>query len=316
MRRLVLILALGACATAQPTDVDLITVACTVSDRGGAPVPNLTVSDFALTDNGQPRQVSQLWSASDLPLTLAFVADIGGNQAAAIDDHREAIAQFLKQTIGPRDRAVVVQLGRQAWLIADINAPRGGSSGAIDAAVARIGTHMGKQTNLVGPPCRIVRAPHSCGESALWHGIYHTAVKLKPVFGRKAIVVLSDGVDTGSDVTLTDAIDAAQAAGTAVYSIKYSGAGGITSIRTKVTETLSRGLDRVDRETGGMTFGDPGKKTAEVLAQIESDLHGMYVVGFTPAPEARDGKFHKLELRSVRGGSTIRARAGYWANRQ
>jgi Ca-activated chloride channel homolog len=290
-------------------DVDLVTVACPVTDHNGAPVRNLTVADFNLTDNGQPREISNVWQESDLPLTIALVADVSGSQAGYIKDHREAIAQFLKQVIGPRDRAMIVQVARQSWLLSDLT----GSHEALEATLEKIGAYEGKQAHLLGPACRNARVPHSCGGTALWHGLYHTAMALKGVNGRKAIVVLSDGIDTGSDRTLADVIDAAQSAEAVVYSIKYSSPARFISIGTMVAEAVTHGLERLDRETGGLTFPNPGKKTAEVYTRIESDLRNMYVLGFSPPADARDGKFHKLDVKTVRGNLAVRSRAGYWA---
>jgi Ca-activated chloride channel family protein len=307
-------LALAALLAAQQTpdiqvNVDLVTVACSVTDHNGAPVRNLTLPDFNLTDGGQPREIRNVWQESDLPLTIALVADVSGSQAGYIKDHREAIAQFLKQVIGPRDRAMIIQVAQQSWLISDLT----GSHDALDAAVEKIGVHQGKQAHLVGPACRNARVPHSCGGTALWHGLYYTAMALNKITGRKAIVVLSDGIDTGSDMSVTDVVEAAQSAEAVVYSIKYSSPARFLSIGTMVAEAVSHGLERVDRETGGLTFPNPGKKTSEVFAKIEGDLRGMYVLGFTPPAEARDGKFHKLEVKTTRANLVVRSRAGYWA---
>jgi VWFA-related protein len=290
-------------------DVDLVTVACSVTDHNGAPVRNLTLADFSLMDNGQRREISHLWQESDLPLTVALVADISGSQAGFVKSHRDAIAQFLQQVIGPRDRAMIVEVARQAWLISDLT----GSHDELDAAVQKIGAPQGKRSHLIGPPCRNLRVPHSCGGTALWHGLYHTANALKRVTGRKAIVVLSDGMDTGSDVSLNDLIEAAQSAGAVVYSVKYESPARFVSLVATVAQAMSRGLERLDRETGGLTFGNPGRKTAEVFSRIESDLRNMYVAGFTPPADERDGKFHKLEVKTARGDLAIRSRTGYWA---
>jgi VWFA-related protein len=290
-------------------DVDLVTVSCSVTDHNGAPVRNLTLADFNLADNGQRREILNLWQEADLPLTVALVADVSGSQAGFVKSHRDAIGQFLKQVIGPRDQAMIVEVARQSWLIADLTR----SPADLEAAVQKIGSPEGKRSRLIGPPCRNLRVPHTCGGTALWHGLYHTAMALKRVSGRKAIVVLSDGMDTGSDVSQTDLIEAAQSAEAVVYSIKYESPARFVSIVATVAQAMSRGLERLDRETGGVTFPNPGRKTSEVFSRIETDLRSMYVMGFTPPPEARDGKFHKLEVKTARADLTLRFRAGYWA---
>jgi VWFA-related protein len=290
-------------------DVDLVRVACAVDTRSGAPAGNLKAEDFKLLDNGQPREIRHLWHESDLPLTVALVADVSGSQAGFIDSHREAIAQFLKQVIGPRDRAMVVEVARKSWLLSGLT----GSVADLSAAVDRIGAPEGKRSRVLGPPCRNTTAPHNCGGSAIWHALYYTAQELKPVPGRKAIIVLSDGVDTGSDIRLNDLIQTAQSAGTVVYAIKYAGAVRFVSIPGALAQAFNRGLDRLSRETGGLTFPNPGRKTSEVYARIESDLRNMYVLGFTPPADARDLKFHALTLTTTQPDLAVRARAGYWA---
>jgi len=290
-------------------DVDLVTVACSVTEHGGAPVRDLKAEDFTLRDNGQAREIQSFWQEKDLPLTVALVADVSGSQAAFVRSHREAVEAFLKQVIGPRDRAMIVEVAKQAWLISDLT----GSPDTLSAAVKEIGTPEGKESPILGDPCRNASFPHSCGGTALWHGLYYTAKALKPVNGRKAIVVLSDGMDTGSDISLTNLIEMAQSAGAVVYSIKYANPMRFISLSATIAQAVSRGLERLSRETGGLAFPNPGRKTAEIFAQIESDLRNMYVLGFNPPEDARDGQFHKLEVKVAAKDLVVRARAGYWA---
>jgi VWFA-related protein len=290
-------------------DVDLVTVACSVTDHEGARAKDLKAEDFNLSDNGQPREIGNFWQESDLPLTIALVADVSGSQAGFIRSHRVAVAQFLKQVISPHDRAMIVEVAQQARLISDL----AGSLEDLVAAVEKIGTRDGKQSPTLGPPCRNTGFPRSCGGTALWHGLYYAAKELKPVIGRKAIVVLSDGMDTGSDISLTDLIEMAQSAEAVVYAIKYANPMRFISLSATIAQAVSRGLERLSRETGGPTFPNPGRKTSEVFYQIESDLRNMYVLGFTPPDAARDGKFHKLDVKTIRKDMVVRCRAGYWA---
>lgn len=300
------------CAQSGPdirVDVDLVTVSCSVTDRNGVPVRGLKREDFALRDDGEAREISDFWQEADLPLTIAFVADVSGSQAGFIRSHREAVGQFFQQVMTTRDRAMVVEVASQARLLTDLT----GSADDLNAAVEKIGTPAGKHSPMLGPPCRNAHFPHSCGGTALWHGVYYAAKQLKPVSGRKAIVILSDGMDTGSDVALTNVIEVAQSAGVVVYSIKYANPMRFLSLAATIAQAVSRGLERLVRETGGLSFSNPGHKLPEVFAEIESDLRNMYVLGFNPPANARDGQFHKLQVSVDKPGVSVRSRVGYWA---
>jgi Ca-activated chloride channel family protein len=308
-----LTLALAAVLTAQDrpdisVDVDLVTVACSVTDRTGAPVRDLKASDFTLTDNGAPREIRNFWQEADLPLTVALVADISGSQAGFVKSHRDAIAQFLKQVVGPRDRAMIVEVDKQSRRISALT----GALDDLNLAVQKIGTREGAQSPLLGPPCRNAAFPHGCGGTALWHALDQTALALQPVTGRKAIVVLSDGIDTGSDVSLSNLIEAAQSAETVVYSIRYESPARFLSPAILLAQALSHGLDRLDLQTGGLTFPNPGRNTAEIFSRIEADIRNTYVLGFTPPAGPREGRFHQLEVKTTRSDLTVRFRPGYW----
>jgi VWFA-related protein len=300
---------LGAQQADIRVDVELVTVACAVDNHDGTPARNLKAEDFRLLDNDQPREITNFWQESDLPLTVALVADVSGSQAGYVRSHREAIGQFLKQVIGPRDRAMVVEIAQKSWLISGLT----GSRADLAAAVERIGMPEGRTSPLLGPACRNESVPHNCGGTALWHGLYYAARELKSVPGRKAIIVLSDGLDTGSDIRLNDLIEMAQSAGTVVYSIKYASPMRFLSISAAIVQAASRGLERLSRETGGLTYPNPGRHTDEVFAKIEADLRNLYVLGFVPPPGAHDGTFHKLAVKSLRRDVLVRSRSGYWA---
>jgi VWFA-related protein len=85
------------------------------------------------------------------------------------------------------------------------------------------------------------------------------------------------------------------------------------SLGATIAQAVSRGLEKISRETGGVTYPNPGHKLGQVFSEIEADLRNLYVLGFTPPADARDGKFHKLEVKPVRKDIVVRTRSGYWA---
>ena len=194
---------------------------------------------------------------------------------------------------------MVVEVARKSWLLSGLT----GSSDDLSAAVERIGTPEGKQSPVLGPACRNESFPHTCGGTALWHGLYYTAKELKPVAGRKAIVVLSDGMDTGSDIRLNDLIEMAQSAETVVYSIKYASPMRFLSISGAIAQAVSRGLERLARETGGLTFRIRAARLPRFFRRSNPTCGTMYVLGFSPPADARDGKFHKLDVKTSSPGS-------------
>jgi Ca-activated chloride channel homolog len=202
-------------------------------------------------------------------------------------------------------------VAKQAWTLSDLT----GSPEDLAAAVEKIGTREGKDSPMLGPPCRNDSFPHTCGGTALWHGVYYAARQLKPLTGRKAIIILSDGMDTGSDISGSTAIEMAQSAGVVVYTIKYASPMRFMSLAATIAQAVSRGLERMAHETGGLSFPNPGRKIGGVFSAIESDLRNLYLLGFAPPADAGDGKFHKLEVNVHRAGLNVRARSGYWAAR-
>lgn len=319
-RRLLLLAALCAAHAQTPpairVDVDLVTVACSVSDRNGAPVKNLRREDFVLVDNSAPRDIKYFWQETDLPLTIGLIADVSVSQAGLIRKHRETVTRFLSQVLGPQDRAFIVTVGPDVKLVTDLT----NAADELKAGIERIqgsqrfGTQLGEPCRGKDAPRRRGRILRGCGGTALWNGVYSAArLKMKTLTGRKALIVLSDGMDTGSFHSLTDAIEAAQSADTLVYTIRYISPLMMVSPITIARTALSSGLHRLSEETGAHAFPTPRGGPAEVFAQIENELRNLYVLGFTPPENARDGTFHKLQVKTTQAGMTVRARKGYSA---
>jgi VWFA-related protein len=291
-------------------DVGLVTVTCEATDRGGVPAKNLQIEDFELRDNGKLQKIDHVWQEQDLPLTIGLIVDVSGSQSAFIDQHRQTLTRFLRQVIGDKDRAFILTVGPEVKLITDLT----GSAEALRKGVEDI-EGLQLRGSQFGESCLDTVPGRGCGGTALWNGVYAAArQKMKWVKGRKALIILSDGLDTGSPHTLPDAIESVQESETMVYAIKYVDP-DVTPNQAGVTRraAANRGLERLTDETGGYTFPDPEDKLSEVFTRIEQDLRNQYVLGFTPPEDSRDGRFHKLEVKAPRRNLQVRARVGYYA---
>jgi VWFA-related protein len=290
-------------------DVEIVRVPCTVTDKKGLPAKNLVASDFTIRDNGAQRKIKYFARDTDLPLTVGLLVDVSGSQSRFISRHRRALAAFFEKILRPGDQVFVAALARDVRLIQDFT----GSLPELDAAIDRVtpshGTRMGK-------PCPVreieVRGRKmrfsSCGGSVIWDGIYYSVEKLRAVEGRKALIVMTDGEDSGSPHSLEEAIGMAQAAETVVYTIK-------TVNRQKLRDALKKPLEKIAEQSGGEYFdGKKQRDSAAIFQKIQEDLRTLYMLGFN-AEGQRDGSFHELRVTAARG-LKVRTRSGYWARKE
>jgi VWFA-related protein len=287
-------------------DVSLVPVTFSATDGNGAPIRDLRRSELKLTDDQRPREIAFFGQESGLPLTVGLVLDMSGSQHTFFERHREDTRTFLKNVLQPGDRAFLMSFGikDQIRVVTDLT----------DSA-----EELGRGVEALDQ-CHGRLNPFACS-SPIWNAVYTAArLKMKGVTGRKALVLLSDGMDTGSQHTITDAIEAAQDADAPVYAMLSRFITGPAAVIAPVPFVESREgqarMERLAAETGGQYY-DASKRqsTAGIFAQIEEDLRNLYVVGFYVPERDRDGKFHQLQIETTRAGAKIRARKGYIAGR-
>ncbi len=307
--RALLLLAVALAQTPQPTfrsGVEIVTVAFSVVGPDGNFIQGLKQQDFTLYDNGKQVPISQFWHDTDLQLTVAMVADISGSQMAMIQKHKRSMGQFLKQVLGTRDQALLVTVDTRINLIKDFTS----STEELQEIVDRLLLQRQRGVRL-GDPCIKMNSQNRrtpCGGSLIWNGVFYTSrLKMKTPAGRKAMILLTDGEDSGSDHSLVTAIEAAQGADTIVFPIQEPANG------KRIARGSKNKLQRLALETGGILFDGTKQTPEEIFTQIEKELRSQYVLAFTPPDQTRDGKFHKLEVKLKQAGTKVRSRSGYYA---
>ena len=224
-------------ATAPTLNVDarLVNIPVVVHDKKWALVQNLTKDNFILTVDNKPQTIRYFNLDTDLPLTLGLLVDTSQSQRKVIDDERTASSAFLDDMLnGPadRDKAFIVQFAKQTDLLQDVtsskpklqaglkqlNTPDFGSSRGSGS-----GSGSGSDTDSTSSGSGPGR--HG-GGTTLYDALFLSSDELmSKQTGRKAVVILSDGVDSGSKESLGSSIEAAQRSDTIVYAIYFKGRG-------------------------------------------------------------------------------------------
>jgi VWFA-related protein len=136
--------------------------------------------------------------------------------------------------------------------------------------------------------------------------------------GRKAFVLLTDGVAYKDPTSIDTAIESAQRADTIIYSIRFSDPIPIGPLRAAFVASMKeRGkleLERMAKQTGGLSYGVTKNEPIEaVFTQIEEALRNQYSIGYTPDRPAPDGKFHTIKLTAKDRHLVVVSRDGYYA---
>ncbi len=310
------VLALTAATAGQSdfkVDVNLVRVPCVVTDRTVKPIQNLHKEDFVLKENGVEQPIRYFWQEADLPLTIGLLVDVSSSQGELVRSHQERVAQFIRTVVGDKDRGFIATIGVEDRLLTRLDATRD----ELLAAIPRINRYDGEP---LGEPCRAhglgrLRGRGApCGGTALWHGVYYAAwLGMKPAQGRKALVIITDGMDTGSDQKLHDAIAAAQETDTMVYTIRYVSkiAWVVPGMQLGIL-TGRNALHKISDETGGREFHGSDDELDKTFREIEDELRMQYVLGYTPTVKSEKREFRKIKVTVTRPGMEVRARSGYY----
>jgi VWFA-related protein len=197
--------------------VKLVTVYATVRDKHGKIVPTLNKEDFVLDEDGRPQTVSNFVRDTDLPLTLGLLVDTSLSQRTVLGDERDASYTFLDHMLRvDKDKAFVLHFDREVELLQDLTSSRPKLQAALQLLETPSMNRASDDDDDGGQGRR--------AGTLLYDAVYLASNDLmKKQQGRKALFVLSDGVDRGSKESLEDAVEAAQRADTAVYSILFAG---------------------------------------------------------------------------------------------
>lgn len=292
-------------------DVNLVNILASVRNKSGALIGNLDKSDFKIYEDGKEQTIKTFTRETDLPLTIALLVDTSESQARLIDIERRAADQFFSKVLRPKDEAFLIQFGAEAELLQDAtNSPR-----LLRGALNQLRLSVPVGGLQPGP----VPTMQNQAGTILYDAVYLASNdRLKTEVGRKAIVVITDGVDTGSKISRDKSIEAAQKADAIIYSIYYvdraAYGGGFGSFGGGGGEGELR---RMSTETGGQVFPVSNRLPLdEIFRQIQEEMRSQYVITYTPPNPNKDGSYHKVDLKTTNKDYRVQARKGYYAIEQ
>jgi len=204
-------------------DVKVVTLPVTVRDKHGKIVRDLTKDDFTLQEDGRPQTIKYFSQETNLPLTLGLLVDTSRSQDNVLDAERNASRSFIDQMlVQPKDKAFLIHFDREVELLQDLTASREKLQSALELLkTSSDREHSNDPNDPSNSPSG--SGSHRGGGTQLYDAVYLASNELmKKQQGRKAFVILSDGVDRGSKTYLESAIESAQRADTVVYSIYFA----------------------------------------------------------------------------------------------
>jgi VWFA-related protein len=319
--------------------VKVVNVPATVRDKHGQLVKTLGKDDFVLEEDGRPQVIHYFARDTDLPLSLGLLVDTSLSQRRVLELERHASYTFLDQMLRqPKDAAFLIHFDHEVELLQDLTSSREKLQSALQSLQAAEFTRTsGGGPSGSGGGRRRGGGDFREGGTLLYDSVFLAADELmKKQEGRKALLVLSDGVDRHSKETLDNAIASAQKSDTVVYAIlfadeehehyggygggmgRHGGWGGPGRGRypREARPDGKKILQRIAKETGGRFFEVSKKQPVEKIYEaIADELRNQYNLGYTPDRADLAEGYHKIHLTAKQKDLVVQARDGYYADR-
>ena len=297
-------------------ETNLTNVFFTAADKQKRFVSTLKKEDVRIFEDGVPQEVFTFQPNSDLPLSLAILIDCSGSEERTLPEEKNAARAFLESVLRPeRDEAAIVSFTGEVTLEQGLTGNIARLRRAIDEVrfVPPSG-YIGGGVVVGGTPPISGTRQILAGSTAIWDAIWATSNELLSASAehtRRAMILLTDGEDTISQVKMQDAINRALKADSLIYAI---------GIGDRYEFGINEGaLKKLTEQTGGRAFFPSNERDlATAFAQIERDLRERYLIAYSSSNKLRDGSYRKVTIEIVnptvrRENLKLNYRPGYFA---
>jgi Ca-activated chloride channel family protein len=267
-------------------NTDLVVLNVTVTDKAGQYVPGLRLSEFTVFEDGKEVSVQQIssFSVHESPFASVILLDTSGSMESRLSLARSAAIRFLDR-LREEDVAAVYKFDSKVEQVQEFSTGR-------DLAPMAYGVKASGMTTLNDAIVDAARALSTRPEK------------------RKAIIVLSDGLDTSSKASSDKAVESALAIGATIYAVDMSATEG-GSLRNNQSAAVLRSFAE---KSGGRFVATPGGPALrDAFANIADELGHQYTLAYRPLNQTRDGKWRKLDVKISRSDLVVRTRKAYRA---
>lgn len=297
-------------------ETDLTNLFFTAAGKDALLITNLREEDFRVTEDGAPQKVLTFQRETDRPLAIAFLIDVSGSQERTLSQEKAAARGFIEAIIrSSKDQAAIIPFTGAAFLEQGLTRDVFNIYRALERVEVAMPAYLGSGRPISGIPSGPgMPAPPREGSTAIWEAVALTA---REILGqsldqrRRAIILLTDGVDTSSRLMRSDAINQALAAETVIYAIgigdsKYEG------VDKDAVRAVAEG-------TGGRAFFPKrGADLKTAFAEIEQELRSQYLIAYSSTNKNRDGSYRQMRIEITnptlqKEQLKLRYRPGYFA---
>jgi Ca-activated chloride channel homolog len=274
-------------------EAEVVNVLFTAQDRNRRLLTSLKKEDVTILEDGKPQEITDFSRQVDLPLSLAILIDTSASQERTLPEEKQAAISFLETVVRPsKDEVSVVSFTGESTLEQGMtnNLPR------LRRSIERVrftppAGYVGSGVSTGTPPIS-GSAGDAVGSTAIWDAIWVTSDEVlgpAPEKTRRAIILLTDGVNTYGKKKLDDAVQAALRSEAIIYSV---------GIGDNFYSGVDRGaLNKISERTGGRAyFPKDERELRDAFQQIQDEMRSQYLLAYEPANQARDGAYRRIEI--------------------
>jgi Ca-activated chloride channel homolog len=296
-------------------DTDVTNLPFTAMDKQRRFITTLREEDVRVLEDGVPQKLFTFQRETDRPLAIAFLIDVSRSQEFSLPEEKAAARLFIEKVIeSNRDQLAIIPFTGLAYLEQGMTRDVLSVYRVLQRVEVAVPAYLGAGRPLSGIPTGPgLLAPPDEGTTAIWDAVALTSSNVlakAPGQRRRAIILLTDGLDTASRLRQKEAIDRTLGAEAVIYVI------GIGSKRDGVDRNSLR--DLAQRTGGRAFFPDKNFDLNAAFAEIERELRTQYLIAYSSSNKKRDGAYRKISIEVInpelrKDKLEIRHRPGYYA---